>query len=917
MGSKKKQTVGYKYFAYGHFVLCHGPIDSITKISFQDKEAYTNETSSNQSIYIDKPNLFGGDEQSGGIQGNVELLFGRADQQKSNVLKRICGDLISAWRGVTSVVFDNVYIGTSPTFPESKWRVKRIHTLQDGQQQWYDEKAAIQQLSSYITDNENITTTIHAITPSGNSTQEVSTHSETGSFGYDFDSFGASKTIINLKYQLNQNRVITILGGIYGVVQQPTLSVNKLKIISESWDNLSSGFTFTHQIEIPSGDSSESIELDYIFDQSLGGISIKSVALDFDINDVVNSDFDINPAHIIRECLTNSLWGKGANAGLIDDISFEACADTLYTEGMGMSMVWSDSTSIKEFIDNVLEHINGELYVDRITNLWTLQLIRNDYKVSDLQHLTESHYKSLTFERKTLAECVNQVTVTYYDRERAKDSTVTVQDVARIAQQGGVVAQKVEYKGFTNSGLASRVALRDLKTLSSELSSIEFDVPESVAENWHKAYVFKLSNSRYGLSEAVFRVTEIKFGDGVDNTVSVKAIEDSFSSPMQAVVEYMPPVKNDIAAKDATAIAFEVPYIELVEQYGQDEIDAKLEKNPDLSFVGLAAVRPNNFHINASLYSNAGAGYAEESTLDFCPSATLKAAIGYIDTIFEVENVAEFELLKINHRIQLDDELMAFVSFDTTTHILTVKRGVADTVPAKHIANARIYGWDNYSGLDSTEYLSGEAVAMKALTLTGSDILDLSAAAAHSITCNARAIRPYPPANVKFNDDYYPESLIVTNDILLTWVDRNRIQQTGGEILGFYDAGVTKEMGVSYSYELISENVVLDSGSNLTVNTVTILHSVLIANKAHTLRLWSEHDGYTSHQIFEHAFFVEAASLILTATATESEISGNTVTTGNITVNVDETLTANMLYNGSSITGKAQAGATITINIEE
>jgi hypothetical protein len=75
MGGKKKQTVGYKYFGSGHFVLCHGPIDSITKISFQDKEAYTNETSSNQTIYIDKPNLFGGDEQSGGIQGNVDLLL--------------------------------------------------------------------------------------------------------------------------------------------------------------------------------------------------------------------------------------------------------------------------------------------------------------------------------------------------------------------------------------------------------------------------------------------------------------------------------------------------------------------------------------------------------------------------------------------------------------------------------------------------------------------------------------------------------------------------------------------------------------------------------------------------------------------------------------------------------------------------
>lgn len=565
---------------------------------------------------------------------------------------------------------------------------------------------------------------------------------------------------------------------------------------------------------------------------------------------------DINPAHIIRECLTNTLWGKGAITGLIDDVSFKACADTLYDEGIGMSVTWSDSTSIKEFIDNVLEHINGELYVDRITNLWTLKLIRDDYSVNDLIHLTESHYNSLTFERKTLADCINQVTVTYYDRERAKDSTVTVQDVARIAQQGGVVAQKVEYKGFTNSGLASRIALRDLKTLSSELASIEFDVPESIAENWHKAYVFKLSNSRYGLSEAVFRVTEIKFGDGVDNTVSIKAIEDSFSSPMQSVVEYIPPVKSDISAKDATAIAFEVPYIELVEQYGQDEIDAKLTNNTDLSFVGLAAVRPNNFHINASLYSNAGAGYAEEVTLDFCPSATLKTAIGYMDTAFEVENVAEFDLLKVNDRIQLDDELLAFVSFDDVTNILTVKRGIADTVPAKHAASARIYGWDNYSGLDKTEYLSGEAVAMKALTLTGSDILDLSEATAHSITCNARAIRPYPPANVKIGGVYYPTE--ITASIVLTWVDRNRVQQTGGSILSYFDAGVTVESGVTYKlivYAIDAANVQTEFfNQNIgTVNTYTVdLSTATSTAVKFRIVLNSVRDNHESYQAFDY-----------------------------------------------------------------
>ncbi|KJV38178.1 phage tail protein, partial [Acinetobacter brisouii] len=886
MGKKKKQTVGYKYFAYGHFVLCHGPIDSITRIRFQDKDAYTNAESANKRIYINKPSLFGGDEQSGGIQGNVDLLFGYPDQQKNsviayitdtstsaltatdkfsaisilfpNILNNASTALISAWRGVTSVVFDNLYIGTSPTLPDSKWRVKRVHTLQDGQPQWYDEKAEINPVMYYFSPNE--TAWKYKSVPRTDSTNYV--NAEKGAWSKGSSPFGDKEFGAPGAYNFPTTPAT--------VIDQQTILWAETSIDIDSVDQdfvfesyLDNGITvWVNGTQVLTNYDANAHYLNTTIDAShfnvgANRITIKCVDdalgvrpgnwiwFDLRLKGSAAKEADINPAHIIRECLTNTLWGKGAITGLIDEVSFKACADTLYNENMGMSIVWSDSTSIKEFIDNVLEHINGELYVDRITNLWTLKLIRDDYHVQDLIHLTESHYKSLTFERKTLAECINQVTVTYYDRERAKDSTITIQDVARIAQQGGVISQNVEYKGFTNSSIASRVALRDLKTLSSELASIEFDLPESIAENWHKAYVFKLSNSRYGLSEAVFRVTEIKFGDGVDNTVSIKAIEDSFSSPMQSVVEYIPPVKSDISAKDATAITFEVPYIELVEQYGQDEIDAKLANNPDLSFVGMAAVRPNNYHINASLYSNAGAGYAEEVTLDFCPSATLKNTIGYLDTAFEVENVAEFDLLKVNDRIQLDDELMAFVSFDATTHILMVKRGVADTVPAKHTANARIYGWDNYSGLDSTEYLSGETVAMKALTLTGSDILELSEATAHSITCSARAIRPYVPANVQINGEYFPAE--IETDLILTWVDRNRVQQTGGTPLAWTDSGVTIEIGTTYQLILTErdENEVELRTQNLslgTLNTYTFSTSAMNSN-TRTIEIMNSHQN--------------------------------------------------------------------------
>lgn len=816
MAKKKKQTIGYKYFASAHFVLCHGPIDAITKISFQDKDAYLNEENSNKTIYINKPSLFGGDEQQGGVEGNIELLFGRADQQKSSTLQRICakisdafGGLISAYRGVCSIVFDNVYIGTSPNMPDSKWRVKRIHIRHDGQVQWYDEKAEINpfihkstlrdsykyfvkggftnlsQLASYAAFDLNDQDWLTAPNPYGYAAWS----------GYPTESTyvapGVGRAImVRYDFVVSSPKLI---GDLIVKTQHDdgaALYWNG-ELITQEYD--SETYYYTALISNDKIKSGKNVlfaaSIDSVPSGTPGGIYL---SLEYENNAATAVNADINPAHIIRECLTNQVWGIGVAESNIDDASFKNTADTLYSEKMGMSIKWTDSTSINEFVDNIKEHINAQLYLDRVTNKWKLYLIRDDYNVADLISLDESKIKNLDFERRTLAECINSVTVTYWDRERAKDSTVTVQDIARIAQQGGVISQAVDYKGFTNSDLASRIALRDLKTLSSTLASVSFDVDESFSESWHEGMPFKLSDKSYGLSESVMRIRTIKRGDGINNTVYVEAIEDSFSSPMQSVVEYTPPITSgDSTAKNADAIAFEVPYIELVEQYGQDEVDAKLANYPDLGYVGMAAIRPNNQHINASLYVDAGAGYDERTTLDFCPSAKLKTAIGYTESSFELENVDEFELLEVNNRIQIDDEIMAFVGFDTATNIVTVKRGCFDTVPQKHMPGSKIFGWDNYSGIDDIEYLNGEIVSLKALTLTGSNQLTLSEATAHTVNVSARVIRPYPPANVKINNEYFPSE--IETDLILTWVDRNRTQQTGGAPLGFFDDGITIE----------------------------------------------------------------------------------------------------------------------------
>ncbi|WP_426978730.1 phage tail protein [Acinetobacter johnsonii] len=855
MAKKKKQTIGYKYFASAHFVLCHGPIDAITKISFQDKDAYLNEENANKTIYINKPSLFGGDEQSGGVQGNIELLFGHADQQKSSVLQRICakisnafGGLISAYRGVCSVVFDNVYIGTAPNMPDSKWRVKRTQVRHDGIQQWYKEKADIIAIPEKVLIDDlkfaaNLATT-------------------DGSAGITINSGFTSNDILvvekpkGLTYKAwsEWNRDNDPALHEPGKPWCNRVAVTTDSSFNEYWDKWFSTpdeaeeYASSRYFTLTGSSSYKFWVNDIPPTDNRGGISLRVY---------IGGHIDLNPAHIIRECLTNQIWGIGVNESNIDDVSFKKAADTLHYERMGISIKWTDSTSINEFVDNIKEHINAQLYLDRVTNKWKLYLIRDDYDVADLLSLNESNIRNLDFERRTLAECVNSVTVTYWDRERAKDSTVTVQDIARIAQQGGVISQAVDYKGFTNSDLASRIALRDLKTLSSTLASVSFDVDESFSESWHEGMPFKLSDESYGLSEAVMRIRTIKRGDGINNTVYVEAIEDSFSSPMQSVVEYVPPITSgDSTAKNATAIAFEVPYIELVEQYGQDEVDAKLLSYPDVGYVGMAAIRPNNQHINASLYVDAGAGYDERTTLDFCPNASLKNDIGYTDSSFELENVAEFELLEANHRIQINDEIMAFVSFDAVTNVVNVKRGCFDTVPQKHEAGSKIFGWDNYAGIDNLEYLSGENVSLKSLTLTGSDVLELSEATIHSLTLSNRAIRPYPPANVKIGGAYYPAD--VTTSIVLTWVDRNRVQQTGGSILGYFDAGVTVESGVTYKlmvYAIDASNVQTEFfNQNVgVVNNYTVDLSTAPANAVKfRIVLKSVRNTYESFQAFDY-----------------------------------------------------------------
>ena len=143
MGKKSKVTIGYKYFMGIHMALSRGPLDEIVEIRVGDKEAWKGSVTGNTDIYIDKPELFGGEEKEGGIQGTLSVLMGTKNQPVHSRLAAMLGGLVPAFRGVSTLFFDGLICAMSP-YPKT-WAIRARRSVQGWHSEaaWYPAKARV------------------------------------------------------------------------------------------------------------------------------------------------------------------------------------------------------------------------------------------------------------------------------------------------------------------------------------------------------------------------------------------------------------------------------------------------------------------------------------------------------------------------------------------------------------------------------------------------------------------------------------------------------------------------------------------------------------------------------------------------------------------------------------------------------
>ena len=143
-GGSSTQTVGYRYYMGLHLGLCHGPIDALLELRAGDRTAFTGTVSGSGPISINAPELFGGEDREGGLQGTLDVMMGEPAQGANSYLTAQQGTPQPAYRGMLSLVYrGGLVAANNPYVKPWSFRLRRILQGWDGGTIWNGAQASI------------------------------------------------------------------------------------------------------------------------------------------------------------------------------------------------------------------------------------------------------------------------------------------------------------------------------------------------------------------------------------------------------------------------------------------------------------------------------------------------------------------------------------------------------------------------------------------------------------------------------------------------------------------------------------------------------------------------------------------------------------------------------------------------------
>lgn len=528
---------------------------------------------------------------------------------------------------------------------------------------------------------------------------------------------------------------------------------------------------------------------------------------------------DANVVHIIYEVMTNSDWGMGNSTGAINVTSFTAAAQTVFDEGIGISILWREQQYGEEFIAKMLEYIDGVIFTNPRDGLLTIKLIRGDYDASTLFNINPSNATLNNYERKMWGETINEIVVTWTNPENEEEETVSIQDLGNISMQGSIVSDSRDFKGVRNSNLAMRLGARDLRVASSPLLTCRATVNRS-AWDIVPGSVVKVTWPEHGMVDVIMRVMEPDYGKSSDSKIKVRLVEDIYA--IDAGDYYAPPgsswVNQKIDPKPLDhSLVITLPNYILARKLPTGATATASLVYPEV----LLSVLGGDPASDISQYRIAHEQATPGGTTEWVGDKRMRSLLSYSTLGVALQFSTSTSLMMPNtptagagvrsESLALiggaDNEQELCLITEVSDVGVTVRRGLLDTVPRAWPSGTPVWFIPrDVDIIDETKRVADQPVTYRLLSVTSKGRLRIAAAPDLDYVATARPWMPFRPANCKVNGFAEgPVNAVGATTLALTWSNRNRTVEDS--VLLSWNAGsVTPEVGQTTTITLLAAN---------------------------------------------------------------------------------------------------------------
>lgn len=784
MGKGSKPTIGFWYHLAYHHGLTVGPIDAFLEFRGGDKTAWSGELTSSGTIHVNAPMLWGGEKDQGGIVGDLDVMFGEPTQAPNPYLVQTFGPQTAAWRGFSTVAFKGGRYGAMNPYPKPpSYKFRQILDHWDEPGCWYPEKAVIampveftppapQQGYWRVEAGAQYTLLDQSVVFGTVTDSYIATADDIGR-----NAIAARNASTGSAYEFSGSQYTTELDSVPGIVAWDAAHGSNVGIAAvKATPVCPSGYDWS---------VAEGADTTPELDAPVVMCTLRAPTL-----------LAINPAHVLYYSRTNREMGRESRDS-INDASLRAAADKLYDEGFGICPDWDPANeSVEDFEKRICKLIGASFTRSLEDSQWYLDLARGDYVLADLPILTDDDILDFKEQPSILDNAVNSVSVRYFDPER-KETVVTAPTRALgLVAAFGTIHQTTDYRPIPTGGLASRVAQRDV--LASATPNRVFDLATMrKTYAWRPNQYFRLQAPKRGIADMVCIVGDKQSGTLKSGAIRMKAAQDIYSLPSTGYVQVEPGVDTR-PPQTPTAITaqrvLEAPYVEIAAMLSRADLAAL---PAEVGYAMAVAADPGSDLDYTMMVADASGIYADAGRGQWCATATLVEAAGYLDTDFTVVGGARLDAVTVGMGVLWDDEIARVDALDVVAGTITLGRGCADTVPQPHAAGARVWIYPAGFVYSTTEFTDAETVNVKLLANTGSQQQLIETVAASPITFDHRQARPYPPSGLTLNGMAYSTS-VVGPDVEIAFVPRDRVLQAD-QLVDTTMPGVGPEAGTTYT----------------------------------------------------------------------------------------------------------------------